>query len=290
MATIGFLHSGHPHDGQKAIQELSDFLKAKSKKPANVRLPDWREGSFARARSLMDVDVLWVPGGSRPADAAIQARGSAKTPIIVYTTVAPYIVRKSDPAMTTGVCAHTSDNDGTRLELLLDMLQYQSPTIGLLWNSNRGDTADQWKQIHDAAAGRCSLFPKNINNNVTIKQAFAAFEKHGIDGLLVAADHFFYGNLQEVLDKARNYPAIYQWREFVHSGGGGLMSFGSNRSDCYARARDMLIQINETGKVPPIYEAPPELVVSQTRAEDDFHRWPLPTPIQNYNPKPVIVP
>jgi putative ABC transport system substrate-binding protein len=293
MSAVGILHGGSPDIAREEINEIVKWLKEKCKNPPEIRVPDWKDNLSARAKSLIQdkVDVILATGGSRSAHAAVHNRGGAKTPVIVFTSVAPYILKEIDPTITTGVCAHTSDHDGARLELLLDMLQYDSPTIGVLWNSNRGDTADQWQAIRDAAQDRCTLVSADVNGPLTIRKAFDLFQQNGVDGLLVAADPFFYRNRQEVVDRAKNanYPAIYQWREFVEIG--GLMSYGPNRNDCYKRAKQMLSDIADGSPVPPVWEAKDadfELVVSQAKATH-FGRWPLPSKIAN-DPRLEVLP
>jgi putative ABC transport system substrate-binding protein len=291
MAIIGVLYSGSPEVAQDEIDEITEVLKQKSKNPV-IEVPDWKDNLLARAKSLIQkkVDVIWAPGGSRAAHAAIHARGLAKGPIIVFTSVAPYILREIDQTVTTGVCAHTSDHDDDRLDWLLKMLQYVYPTIGVLRNSNRGDKTDQWQAIVDAAQGRCNLVSADLNSPLTIRKAFDLFQQNGADALLVAADPFFYKNCQEVVDRAKkaNYPAIYQWSEFVKAG--GLMSFGPNRQDCYDRAQQMLIDIQNGNPVPAVYEVQDtnfELVVRQEKATH-FGRWPLPSAIDT-DPRLVVV-
>jgi putative ABC transport system substrate-binding protein len=293
MGTIGILHSGSSEIGQEEINEITNQLKDKCNKAPVIEVPDWKDNLWARAKSLIQkkVNAILARGGSRAAHAAIHARGSAKSPIIVFTSVAPYILDEIDRTVTTGVCAHTSDHDDDRLDWLLKMLQYIYPTIGILRNSNRGDTTDQWQAIVDAAEGRCSLVDADLNGPLTMKKAFDLFQKKGVDALLVAADPFFYKNRQEVVDRANraNYPAIYQWSEFVKAG--GLMSFGANRDDCYARATQMCADIENGKPVPPVWEVPDanfELVVSETRATH-FGRWPLP-PVIGSDPRLVVLP
>jgi putative tryptophan/tyrosine transport system substrate-binding protein len=288
METLGILHSGSPRSGQVLINEITELLKDKCK--TRIRVADWKDNLSARAKSLMDVDVLLAADGSRSAHAAIHKRRSADKPIIVFTSVAPYILDEIDPTTTTGVCAHTSDHDGERLELLLEMLQYIFPTIGVLRNSNRGDAGDQWQAINDAAQFRCSLVDADLNGPLTIRKAFDLFQKKGVDALLVAADPLLYHHRREVVDGAKkaNYPAIYQWREFVKVG--GLMSYGPNRKECYDRALQMVIDICNSGdppKIPPVWEAEDddfELVVSEATARH-VGRWPLPAAIANHKPE-----
>ena len=74
-----------------------------------------------------------------------------------------------------------------------------------------------------------------------------------------------------------NFPAIYQWSDFVKKG--GLMSYGLNRDDCYKRANQIATDILNGHPVPPVWhpkEADFELVVSKAKAIQ-FNRWPLPS-------------
>ena len=122
MTTIGILHGGSRKAGQPETDKITGWLNEHCKKPLTIKVADWDDNLSARAKSLMTVAVLLVLGGSRNAQIAIQHRGSAKTPIIVFTNVAEYVVHGVDLSITTGVCARTSDDEGTRLDYLLDFL------------------------------------------------------------------------------------------------------------------------------------------------------------------------
>src|SRR5262245_23697413 len=164
-------------------------------------IPVQKRVSQKIAKQLIDnnVDVLIAGGGSRSAHAAIHARGNAKKPIIVFTSVAPYILNEIDPSITTGLDAHTSDHDGKRLEWLLNMLQSKGPTIGVLRNSNRGDAQNQLNMINEAAKGKCSLVDADINGRLTIRKEFDLFQQQAVNALLVAADTIFFRNRQKVV-------------------------------------------------------------------------------------------
>jgi hypothetical protein len=277
MTTIGILDGGTRKKGLPEIEEIAKFLRENSKERVTIRVADWDDHLSARAESLMAVDVLLVKGGSRPALAAMKKRGTAKTPIIVFSTVSQYVVDQiTDPTITTGVCASTSDDEGARLDYMLEFLGYNNPAIGVLRNSSRPDASDQWQIIKTAAQNRCSLIDGDLNS-LTMKQCFDAFDNGGADGLLVAADPFMYHNGQEVVDRAKkaDLPAIYQWSEFVTKNG-GLMSHGANRDYCNNRAKQMATDIGNGAAVPNVEYAPFELYVSRALAMH-FTRWPLPS-------------
>jgi putative ABC transport system substrate-binding protein len=275
---VGILLGGSRKDGQQEVNQIVQWLEKECKEPLDIRVPDWDDNIPSRAKSLIEMNVaaLLVTGGSMAAQAAIQSRGQAKAPIIIFTTVAQYIIRLiNDTTITTGVCASTSDGDGMRLYILLEFLGYNQPKIGVLWNSSRTDTGSQWAAINYMAQGQCELVSGDIKGNKKMKDVFNLFQTEAVDGVLVAADPFFYKNMPEVIDRVNTLgcPAMYQWRDFVVKG--GLMSHGANRDYCYATACQMLGYIQQGNPVPPVQYAPFELVVSQVRAAN-FNRFPLP--------------
>lgn len=297
-ATVGIMHSGSEETGQKEITMLTAQLYEKYQQPLTIDGPHYsrsRQGLLDTAKRLIDanVGILIVAGGSRSAEAALRARGTAKTPIIIFTSVAPYVLYEIDDfSITTGMDAHTSDHDGIRLELLLVMLQRNNPTIGVLRNSNRGDHSYQWYQIQQAAQGKCTLVDADVNSDLTIEGAFDLFASKGVNALLVTADHFFYGNRDEIVRRANtaNYPAIYQWRDFVELG--GLMSYGPNLDKLYALVGAMVADILTTNTVPPIHDVKHgefELVVNQASALQFgmlplFKSLPVPRSMAEHHP------
>jgi hypothetical protein len=204
-----------------------------------------------------------------------------------------YVVYPNPPVNAGGVNAHTSDHDVCRLNWLLKM-PLPGTRIGVLRNSARGDHNTQMGLLNGAAAGRCVLKPKDINSNFSLQDLFN--QLHGnIDALLVAADPFFNNNRTEVVKTAANqYPAIFQWCEFVAPPLQGLMSYGPVLSQCYDHAGAIAVQIlNGTVNPPyPIWSPSDpndfELCVIQARAMA-LNMWPLPAAITTcpqYKPQP----
>jgi putative ABC transport system substrate-binding protein len=296
MATVGIMHSGSQSTAQPYIDIITKHLQTATidgpyypKASPKVTLDDIANDLIKNKK----VDLLIAAGGSRSADAAIQARGAANTPIIVFTSVAPYILNGLNRNITAGVCAHTSDHDVARLDWLLK-LPFNGKRIGVLRNSNRKDHVKQKKDIDDAMSGRhCHPVHYDINSNLTLNDIFDYF-KGDIHALLVAADSFFNNSRQQVVNSANalGYPAIYQWCEFVELG--GLMSYGPSLSQCYDQAGAIAAQILDRTVNPPYPIWAPndpndfELCVSQAQAVA-LNMWPLPTAITNcpqYKPKP----
>jgi putative tryptophan/tyrosine transport system substrate-binding protein len=91
--------------------------------------------------------------------------------------------------------------------------------------------ADRRIRNMGAAYSRRRVLP--TFNEREIDMAFAALVEQRAGALLVGSDPFFNQRYEKlVLLAARNaVPAAYAWREFPASG--GLMSYGTSRSDAY---------------------------------------------------------
>ena len=296
MATVGIMHSGSSQANSKNVQIITDQFTKMAAPPA-IDGPHYAgdKGTgpldqIANQLIANKVELIVAAGGSRSAKAALDARGKANNPIIVFTSVAPYILNGLNGNTTAGVNARTSDHDVARLEWLLQ-LPLPGKRIGVLLNSNRGDKAKQKQDIDGAMnADACTPVYRDINGPDTIPGIFNSF-KGKIDGLLVAADPFFNNDRKEIV-KLPSFPAIYQWRDFVELG--GLMSWGPSLSQCYTQAGSIAVQIISGAIAPPYPVWQPndpgdfELCVSQAAAKA-LNMWPLPGPITGcpqYNPLP----
>ena len=292
MATVGIIHSGSQAANQNNIAALQQSLETAYGQTPTYSGLLWANGDATKlaglAAQLLGVDVLIAAGGSRSAEAARDARTNPNKPVIVFTSVAPYVVDNL-PASMTGVNAHTSDHDVARLKLLVQ-LGFHGNRIGVLRNSNRGD---QDRQMHDlnkavqdlnqTTGSNWVLRPRDIKIDKTIKESFK-WLKGDIHALLVAADPFFNNSRTDVVGGANtdSYPAIYQWSEFVDAG--GLMSYGPNLTKMYQQAGTMAGNILKSNLVtiPPVWapqESDFELVVNSATAKKIPGMWPLPKPV-----------
>jgi putative tryptophan/tyrosine transport system substrate-binding protein len=286
MATVGIMHSGSQNADGNNVTAFKDSLQA-GYAAVNYVGPlyakDLNQNLSTLANQLLaaNVDILVAAGGSRSAEKASTARGNRNTPIILFTSVAPYI-GNNPPQNMTGVCAHTSDHDVARLNWLIQM-QLKGNRIGVLRNSDRGDQQKQIKDLQDAAGAKWVLRPRDINIDKTLKESFA-WLKEDIQTLLVAADPFFNENRNEVVTRANseNYPAIFQWREFVTIG--GLMSYGPKITNLYQQAGTMAASILNTNVIPGVWSPQDpgdfELVVNKATAQH-LNMWPLPQSVGN---------
>ncbi len=70
-------------------------------------------------------------------------------------------------------------------------------------------------------------------NEYEIEPAFSELVRKGAGALIVSSDPFFNIRRDQLVALAAKHrvPAIYQWRDFTEAG--GLMSYGSSRTDIY---------------------------------------------------------
>jgi putative ABC transport system substrate-binding protein len=195
------------------------------------RLPD-----LAAELVRRQVGVIVAAGGPV---SALAAKAATKDIPIVFTTVADpvksgLVASLNKPGGNiTGTAGLTTELDAKRLELLLQ-LKPRAGVIGVLVNPNRPGVDVQSKDLQAAAhtTGR-QLVVEKAGTEPAIDTAFESLARQGIDALLVTADPFFnFRRAQVVANAARHgIPAIYQWREFVTTG--GLISYGPSIEDAY---------------------------------------------------------
>src|SRR5262249_11110203 len=112
MATVGIMHSASEETAQKSIAILRNRLQTDCTTAPTIKvLYASRDNPLPKiAQHFIDnnVELLIAAGGSRSADAAIKKRGNANKPIIVFTSVAPYICSNINKNTTTPVFPHNS--------------------------------------------------------------------------------------------------------------------------------------------------------------------------------------
>jgi putative ABC transport system substrate-binding protein len=150
--------------------------------------------------------------------------------------------------------------------------------IGVLNNAKRPLLSKQYKRLVTAAPGlKFKLVRKDVVDLPGMEKAIKALKKAKVHGLLVTADSFFNDLRHEVVEQVGELPAIYQWREFPEAG--GLMSFGPNIFDAYAKVGEYVVRILEGARPSDLPIALPErfeLVINLRRAYEPHHRFDIP--------------
>jgi putative ABC transport system substrate-binding protein len=244
MPVIGFLGSVSPGPLALSVaafrQGLADAGYVEGK---NVAIEyRWAEGSFDRLPALAadlvhrDVTVIVASGGTPSARAA---KGATSTIPIVFTGV-------SDP-VGSGVVASLGRPGGNltgfsimgadllpkRLGLLAELVP-AARVIALLVNP-RSEIDDRMMQdvAATARAKGAALHILKADTEGEIDAAFAGIVQLHADALVVGDDPFFTSRREQLVTLASRHaiPAIYQWREFVASG--GLISYGVSITAIY---------------------------------------------------------
>ena len=192
-------------------------------------------GELVRQR----VKVIVAAGGHVSALAAHQA--TKEIPIVFTTVTDPVksglVASLNRPGgNATGTAGLTSELDAKRMELLHE-LKPAAKLFGVLINPNRPGLQEQMRELR-AAADKMNLTieVREAANAREVDAAFESFVQKKIDALIVTADPFFNSRRAQVvaLAASASIPAVYQWREFVSSG--GLMSYGPSITEAYYQA------------------------------------------------------
>jgi putative ABC transport system substrate-binding protein len=244
VPVLGFLNSGLPGEWTRALAafrrglEETGFIEAR-----NVAIEfRWAEGHYHRLPELAAdlvsrrVAVLVATGGSTTSRAAKAA--SSTIPIVFTSGTDPVqeglvesINRPGGNA--TGVTLLTSLLTAKRLEILREVVPKAS-VIGVLLNPDGATAQEQLEEVEKAARAldqRVEIL--NAGSEREIDTAFATITEKKIGALIVGADPFFVVRTDQLVGLAARHaiPAIYEWREFAEAG--GLMSYGSDRSEAY---------------------------------------------------------
>jgi putative ABC transport system substrate-binding protein len=136
----------------------------------------------------------------------------------------------------TGVSFFTAPLVAKRLELLRALVP-TAVAIGFLVNLNNPGEVQETREAE--AAARSLGLPLHVLNATTeahIDDAFAVIVQQRVGALFVAADPLFFNYRDKVVALAAHHrtPAIYAYREQVEAG--GLISYGTSRSEAYRQA------------------------------------------------------
>src|SRR5262245_56894614 len=182
------------------------------------------------------VRVLVATGG---ATSALAAKAATTTIPIVFSS-------SSDPEKfglvaslnrpggnATGVSFLLGTLGSKRLELLRELLP-SAKLIAALMNPDNPGTDIQLQDLQKAAhATAQQLLFLNANSEGDIDTAFATIAEKRADAVVVGPDPFFLSRRERIVALATRHavPAIYEWREFVETG--GLMSYGPSATEMY---------------------------------------------------------
>ena len=203
----------------------------------------WAEGRNDRLPALaaelvrLPVNVI-VCAGSTPAAIAAKA-ASATVPIVFYGGADPVsmglVASLSRPGGNlTGVTTLNVEIGAKRLEMLHELVPTATIIAGLVNPTNRATAATETRDLQAAARTLgLRLHVLHASSEQEIDTAFMTLVQLRAGALVIGTDALF-NSLSEqlaVLTLRHAVPAIYQFREFVLSG--GLASFGTTVVDTY---------------------------------------------------------
>ena len=202
---------------------------------------------------------------------ALAAHAATKTIPIVFSTggdpiklgLAESLNRPNGNA--TGVYVFVSELGPKRLQLLREVVPH-AKMIAFIVNLKSGSGRPQAQAMQAAAqAMGQQLLVLSASTESEVNEAFATLVKRKAEAIIYSANPLFQvlsGKLV-ALAARHSIPAIYEWPEFVKSG--GLMSYSSNRSEAGRQMGRYAAQILKGAKpadLPLIQSSTFELVIN----------------------------
>jgi len=244
MSVVGFLNARSPIDTAHLVAAFRRGLAENGYVEGQSVTIDYRWASGqpdrlpAMAMELVDrpVVVLAATGGE---NSAMAAKAATSTIPIVFAVgsdpiklglVASY---NRPGGNVTGINILTTTLEAKRLGLLHELVP-QAATVGVLLNPNWPPSANQLRDVQDAA--RVVGLQINVLRASTDQEIDAAFEtvaQQRIAALAVTGNPFYDTRREKLVALAARHavPVIYQFREFTAAG--GLMSYGIDLPDAY---------------------------------------------------------
>jgi putative ABC transport system substrate-binding protein len=170
----------------------------------------------------------------------------------------------------TGSTSAVARLSGKRLELLAEACPPLS-RVGVLYNPSVPDKASDLARLEATAADlRVELVKLPVQQPDAIPGAFETARLAGAEALLTLSDALVFMRRKQLVELAAQHrlPAIYTHRASVLAG--GLMSYGPNMADLYARAADYIDRVLGGARPADLPVAEPdgfELVVNPATAQ-----------------------
>jgi putative tryptophan/tyrosine transport system substrate-binding protein len=194
-------------------------------------------------------DVLVTGFGTLTAKAA---KAATATIPIVFTTVgdpvgAGLVASLGHPGgNVTGLTDQAADVGGKRLQLLQEVVP-AGATFAVLMNPDTPYSALVVKEIQGAAEAKgVRIIAFEARTVEEVLRRFANITDSGVAGLLVLGDPLTISMQVPDLALEHRLPSIYQFRESVEAG--GLMSYGPDRRQIYARAAEYVEKVLKGAK------------------------------------------
>jgi putative ABC transport system substrate-binding protein len=193
----------------------------------------WAEGRYDRLPALA-ADLVGRKGdviAALSTPSALAAKNATSTIPIVFSVAdavaAGFVASLAHPGGNlTGVSTLIVDLLPKRLELLTELVP-QTRVIALLVNPNNPNMEPMIREVQEAARAKgVRLHILKAGAPEELETAFATLVQLQAGGLVVGTDPFFSSRRAQLVALAASHavPAIYEYREFVDTG--GLISYG----------------------------------------------------------------
>ena len=235
MPVIGWLSAGPPSMSAAVVVALRQGLSETGYvEGQNLAIEyRWAKGRYeqlpALAADLVGRKVDVIAALSTPA--ALAAKNATSTIPIVFAVAdavaSGFVAGLARPGGNlTGVSILIVELLPKRLELLTELVP-QARVIALLVNPNNPNTEPMIREVQEAARAKgVRLHILKAGAPEELETAFATLVQLQAGGLVVGADPFFSSRRAQLVALAASHavPAIYEYREFVDTG--GLISYG----------------------------------------------------------------
>jgi putative tryptophan/tyrosine transport system substrate-binding protein len=281
MPVIGFLSSLAPSDLTHVMPAFRQGLDgAGFVEGRNVAIEyRWAEGDYHRlpelAADLVNRKVAVIAAISGT-PAALAAKVATTTLPIVFAIggdpVAPGLVSSlSRPGgNVTGVSFFTAPIVSKRLELARELAPSGSMIANLINPNNPPSVAEGAAVQASAAAVGQPLLIVTASTQSQIDDAFAAIKQQRVGALVVSSDPLFFSERVKLVVLMARYklPTIFADREQAEAG--GLISYGSSRTDAYRQAGEYVGRIvrgEKPGELPVVLPTKFHLVINLKTAK-----------------------
>ena len=248
MPVIGYLHSASPW--QFTTDFLQGLREAGYVEHQNVLIEyRWARGAYERLPALaaelvaLQVDVIFAGGtpAARIAKTASIIKPARPIPVVFAAATDPvaegFVASLNRPGGNmTGVTSIAGALAPKRLDLMHEFLR-RDTAIAILINPGNVLSEAERKDA-EAASGAIGqrLEVLTARTEDEIDKAFGLLKQQRVGALVIAADAFYYGQMQRLATLAAQHavPTIGPLREFAAEG--GLMSYGARIHDVYRKA------------------------------------------------------
>ena len=280
MPVIGYIGGGLPaasaHMATWFRQGLAEAGYAGGR---NVAIEfRWVEGQYDRlpavAAELVHRQVAVIVAPGTPSALAAKA-ATATIPIVFGATDDPVklglvasLARPGGNA--TGVHFFVSDLAAKQLGLLRELVP-AAARVGLLVNPNHANAEVVARDLATAAAAiGVQVEVVQASDGRGIEGAFATLVRNKAEGLVIAADPFFYSRRLQLATLATRHaiPAVYNSREYAEAG--GLMTYGTSLAEVFRHVSaytSRILKGDKPGDLPVVQSTKFDFVINLTTAK-----------------------